>query len=536
MIHAQCIVMRSLVLFFFMIIIGCQSMSADNEPMLSKLDSSLKQKEYYEQQKLERIDKLRKKLFEKRSNLSEYYSLSMALYDEYKSYKYDSAYFYANRSLYVSVKMNNIDSIIHSHCAVVFCLLSAGLYKEAFEEVNKIDIATSSRESHKDYYYTLSRLYYDLLDYNHAEPYQQYYLKKGSEYTDSLFRYLGHNVKDSLYAIGLKQMKEFQYDASVYSFRTLLKRNDIDLHTRAIVTSCLGWIHIALKDEEQAINYLAQAAIYDNESVTKETTALCTLASLVYKKGNIQRATEYVRLSMADANFYDARQRIIQTGQILPIIEQDRFNIMKGQRNAFIVVAIIAVLFIVALLVFTFIIRRQMKRLQEARQAIERTNHSLNMVIEQLRETNEIKDEYVGRSFYVNGEYVAKIEKLFKTIDRKIAARQFEDLRSSLKESTLNTERQNMYTVFDETFLKLFPRFVDKYNALFEEKDRKTPDEGSLTTEMRIFALIRLGVTDAEKIATFLNYSVHTINTYKTRVKNKSIVENEAFEKRIMEI
>ena len=103
--------------------------------------------------------------------------------------------------------------------------------------------------------------------------------------------------------------------------------------------------------------------------------------------------------------------------------------------------------------------------------------------------------------------------------------------------SALNAERANMYEAFDQTFLKLFPTFVERFNELFDEKDRKQPaNDQSLTSEMRIFALIRLGITDSDRIAKFLDYSVHTVNTYKTRVKNRSTVDNEEFEKRIMAI
>jgi len=132
---------------------------------------------------------------------------------------------------------------------------------------------------------------------------------------------------------------------------------------------------------------------------------------------------------------------------------------------------------------------------------------------------------------------VAKLEKLFLALDRKIATRQYDDLRSTLKQSTLNAERESMYEAFDQTFLKLFPDFVERYNALFDEKDRKLPpNEQSLTSEMRIFALIRLGINDSERIAKFLDYSVHTVNTYKTRIKNRSTVENDQFESLIMAI
>ncbi|MBQ6651823.1 MAG: response regulator transcription factor, partial [Prevotella sp.] len=136
-----------------------------------------------------------------------------------------------------------------------------------------------------------------------------------------------------------------------------------------------------------------------------------------------------------------------------------------------------------------------------------------------------------------NAEFITKLEKLFATVNRKIATRQYEDLRNTTSQTTLNNERKNMYQSFDETFLKLFPDFVEKYNMLFEEKDRKKPSkENTLTSEMRIFALIRLGINDSERIARFLDYSVHTVNTYKTRIKNRSLVENEQFEQKIMEI
>ena len=182
-------------------------------------------------------------------------------------------------------------------------------------------------------------------------------------------------------------------------------------------------------------------------------------------------------------------------------------------------------------------IRRKNRKLFEARETIAGQLAELQQANRQLKEADKIKNAYIGRSFYTNAEFVEKLEKLFLALDRKIATRQYEELRSTLKQSTLNTERENMFQAFDETFLKLFPDFVERYNALFEEKDRRMPaNDHSLTSEMRIFALIRLGINDSERIAKFLDYSVHTVNTYKTRIKNRSTAENDQFEKLIMAI
>ena len=152
-------------------------------------------------------------------------------------------------------------------------------------------------------------------------------------------------------------------------------------------------------------------------------------------------------------------------------------------------------------------------------------------------EADKIKTAYIGRSFYSNAEFIGKLEKVYLAIDRKITAKQYDDLRYTLKQSTLNSERESMYEAFDDTFLKLFPNFVERFNLLFDEADRKMPpNDHSLTSEMRIFALIRLGISDSERIAKFLDYSVHTVNTYKTRIKNRSTADNDKFESLVMQI
>ncbi len=527
---------------FFLLLLSFLSLSLSvsandsSDSMLTKLDASLRNKHQFEEVKLKQIKQLSKRFLQTK-DLEESYQLCVKLYDAYKLYQYDSAYVYANKSLQLAQKLHNPDNIIGSKCSLTFCLLSAGLYKEAFDEISTADISKVSPQKRCVYFQTLNRLYYDIADFNHAQPYHDHYVKQGNIYTDSVLHYLKPQSSEWLYAVAMRQMKDRHYDDCIFSFKKLLKMPGVDTHVKAIVTSCLGWIAMSQNEKDTGIYYLAQAAIYDNELVTKENTALRMLANHLYKNGNITKATTYVRLSLDDANFYNARQRKIEIGSILPIIAQDRYNIVQKQRNTMIVAAVIASLFIIGLLFSVLLIRRQMKKLQAARQTIEERNKSLQSTNKLLQEANKIKNEYIGKSFYMNAEYLEQVEKLYKMVDRKIAARQYEDLRSSLKESTLLSARKNMYTGFDETFLVLFPDFVTKFNSLFNESDRRMPDNAqSLTTEMRIFALIRLGVTDSDKIAKFLNYSVHTINTYKTRVKNKSIVDNDCFEQHIMEI
>ncbi|HPR86341.1 MAG TPA: DUF6377 domain-containing protein, partial [Prolixibacteraceae bacterium] len=165
------------------------------------------------------------------------------------------------------------------------------------------------------------------------------------------------------------------------------------------------------------------------------------------------------------------------------------------------------------------------------------TNNNLNEINNHLVEANKIKEEYIGYFFNINSEYIDKMEAFQKSIHRKLIAKQYNDLDSIIKNADLKKERENLFTNFDKIFLKLFPNFVPEFNKLFREEDRIIPANGELlTSDLRIFALIRLGITDNEKIAKFLNYSVNTIYTYKTKIKNKTIVDRDSFDKKIMEI
>ena len=522
--------------FLFIFSFHCVQATTNAQQTLMRLDSVLQKRNSYEEKKREELKSLYT-LAAKSTTIEERYKAYSKLYEQYKSYQYDSAMVYAERCETIAQQLSNRNYVLEAGCMKAFCLLSAGLYKEAFDQMrllkhNNVD------PKYKELYYKMQvRLYYDIADYNQSKAYRDNYCAQGHIYTDSLLTLLKPQSWEWYYAIGMRSLKKHNYTACIEPLLKTLSSPDIDLHTKAIVTSCLGWVYKELGDETQTIHYLALAAIYDNMSVTKENTALRVLGGFLYTRGEINKAIDYVQLSLEDANFYDARQRKIEIGNILPIIEQERLTMLQQQRNSMAIAAFVVICLLLGLIYGVWVIKKQMKKLHKAQEIIEEQNNSLVQSNMKLNEANKIKDEYIGRSFYLNAEYISKLEKLYKGIVRKIISRQFDSLRQSVNESVLESERKSMYSDFDETFLKLFPHFIDRYEQLFEPTtQRRSMLNEHLTTEMRIFALIRLGIQDSERIAKFLNYSVHTINTYKTRVKNKSWVENDLFEQKIMEI
>lgn len=522
-------------LVFFLLLV-CHEVSAHvGDEMLTKLDETLKKSEQYDDMKVAEIEKLRKKAAETIGD-RQLYQAYLALYEAYQSYKYDSASVYADKAYKIAHQLQLPDLMVESVSAKVFCLLSAGLYKEAFYELERVDLSHASAPYRYKYYFVKWRLLADISDYCRQEPYSMQYIREAHVLADSL-KLLSTNKTEANYIQGMQLMKEKLYEKSEYFFKQVLMDKKLGWHDRAISVSCLGWIYGQRGDRQQALHYLAEAAIYDIMSATKETTALRQVGAILYADGDKDHAIAYVQKALDDANFYDARQRKIEIGNILPIIQQSRYKDLAAQRNVMLLCIILSCAFLAVLALGTLFIHRQMKKIQQAKNLIEDHNRKLEQANRQLSEANKIKTEYIGKSFYVSSEYFDKLEKLYRTIDHKLAAHQYDDLRRMLSAKTLTDERKGMYADFDETFIKLFPNFIDKYNLLFAEADRKTQaDKQSLTNEMRIFALIRLGITDSERIAHFLNYSVNTINTYKTRVKNKSMVSNELFEQKIMEI
>jgi hypothetical protein len=189
------------------------------------------------------------------------------------------------------------------------------------------------------------------------------------------------------------------------------------------------------------------------------------------------------------------------------------------------------------LITFLIIIAKQVKKLQVAEGSIKKANVDLQEINHQLREADKIKEEYIGYYFNINSTYLTKIEEVLKAIDQKLTAKKFDDIRFILTNINLKHEREQLFVNFDKVFLNLFPDFVTLFNSHFKDEDKIVLKENQLlNTELRIFALIRLGISDTEKIARILDYSVNTIYTYKTKVKSKSLLPNEEFEKKIMSI
>ncbi|HVB03980.1 MAG TPA: DUF6377 domain-containing protein [Chitinophagaceae bacterium] len=538
--------MKPYILYFFLLFVGfkgsCQSHFDDQ---LNKLNETIMMSPHYDNQKLSRINHLDELLAQKvQLGLTARFDIYLRLFREYKVFRYDSAYKYARKLEEIAYQLNDRSRIAYARMEIGFTLLSSGMFKETLDSLNRIDIYDVPDSLKAGYYALKGRFYYDLGDYDNDSYYMKLYNKQGDRYMDSaLLLYPPHSF-EYLYLSGLKDIRSGNKTTALTEFRDLLDKHRLSDHQLALTASTLSDIYIQNGETDTAISLLITATIADVRSSTKETTAIFNLAQLLYKRGDVKDAYDYIESAIGNAIFYGARQRMVQVSDILPLIEGEKMNLVEREKKTLIIYSIVSTFLLLLVIALAIIIFRQVSRLKIAKKKItiahekeQEVNHKLAEVNDKLSEANKIKEEYIGYVFSSNSDFFIKMERIKKSLEQKLETRKLDEIRFIVNNINLKGEKEDLLKNFDKIFLKLFPNFIAEFNVLFREEDRITLQDNELmNTDLRIFALIRMGIHDNEKIAEILEYSVHTINTYKTKIKNKSLIPNEEFERRILAI
>lgn len=536
---------RTLIILFILTVspqfVDAKTMRLDS--LLTELDKAILNKEYQKHKEYE-LTSLKHRLTNKNLNAEEQYYLYSQLSSEYEFYRCDSARIYALGRLKVAIELNDKSRITDSKIQLASILFKAAMFGESIDllaSINEREITDIQRFNlYKAYY----EAYVSWIDFYEDGYEDEELIVKLDYYTEIFLGILTEGTYEYASYHGIKYINMGELDKAETVLCSYLPRLQMGTRSYSIVTSVLSFLYERKNDAEQVKYNLVLSALSDIRGNIMENLSLRTLASILYGEGDLQRANNYIKKSMNDANYYNARIRNIQNSKVFSIIDKayqaDRAQQQKKLLQLLIIISVLSVGLIIGIFFIVLQVRKvstAKKKISTINEELKEKNQAMAKTNQELAETSRIKDEYIGSSFYGNAEYIDKIDRIYKMANRRIATRQYEELRMLFKESDLRKERESMYDHFDETFLKLFPTFIQSYNNLFNAGDRTFIEDGkSLTVEMRIFALIRLGIHESERIAKFLNYSVNTINTYKTKVKNKSIIPNDQFEQKIMEI
>lgn len=509
-----------------------------NDSLLTRLNQTIGQAPRFDAARLQAIQQLRAELNHSRPHsLLEQYILCQQLYEQFKVFKYDSAFAYARELQALARQMNDPARINYAGIKLAFVLLSSGMFKETGDYLAVVDVHALPDSARAEYYTLMGRYYYDLSDYSSDEYFAPEYTRRGNSYMDSALVLFKPHSFNYDYNYGLMYQKKNNLDSARYYYTLTVAHDDLTMHQTAIATSSLGNIYIRLNKPDSAITMMARAAIADISSSTKETTAMFILAGLLFKERDVKHASRYIEYAVSDATFYGARLRKVQVSAILPIIEGEKVNTVEAQKELLIIYAAIVTVLLLLLVWLGVIILRQYRKLKAAQQVITAAHALQQEVNEKLMEANKIKEEYIGYCFQVNSAYLDKMKKFKKTADQKLADNKYGEVKYLVNNIDLKEERDELFRNFDRIFLKIFPNFVTVFNSFFREEDKIIlKDNELLNTDLRIFALIRIGISDNVKIAQILEYSVNTIYTYKTKIKNKAIIPKEEFEERLMDI
>ncbi|MCK7558457.1 tetratricopeptide repeat protein [Chitinophaga sedimenti] len=462
------------------------------------MNKTLDQTNSFDQQKAKEIDALK---HSNATTLIQKFAVQLQLFDAYKSFRFDSAFATAQELQRLATQMNDSNRLQQAKIKLGFVLISSGMFHETGVLMRDIHPATLPDSLKAEYYVMMRRYYYDLADYVNNWFYSPGYMQQGALYTDSALKYYPPDDFQYLSNLGYKHYKAGNMDSSLIYLTKALELN-LNYHQQAMMYANVGNIYSAKKEYDKAISFLARSAIADAKGSIKETTATFNLASILFKTGDVKNASRYIEKAVQDATYYGARQRKVQVSEILPIIEGEKLNTVEGQKNILIFYAAIATALLLALIVLTIIIIKQVKKLKHAQAALSAAHLKQQEINEELREANKIKEEYIGYCFRMNSEYIGKIEKLKKGLDQKMADNKLNEARFLVNNINVKQERDELFRNFDRIFLKIFPHFVDEFNTFFKEEDNiHLKDNELLNTDLRIFALIRIGISENEKIA-----------------------------------
>lgn len=510
----------------------------NNEKLLRILDDKIKNKKYYEIKKKNHIQKLKKEALLYKNNDSITYHLNNLIVEEYLGYQCDSAYIYSDKNKEIAIRNNNEIWLYKNLLQRSVLLSTTGLFvesKEILDHINPEALPSTLRFSYNSAY---ECLYSNLSDYSGGDsPYKKIYQNKLADYYNSAYKAL--KPGDPFYYLFLshKNRVENNWSQAEQNVNKFLKTTLPGTRLHAIGSFCKAVIDAKLGNIDSQESCLIYSAISDIESSTKENRSMQDLASILYQKGETDRAYKYIQSSLEDANFYNARFRNIQISKVQPIIEETYLQTINTQNKQLRwSIFLISILF-AGLGITMYFIYKQLKMIAKSRNDLSNTNSVLKSLNNKLDEANHIKEEYIAFFIRQNSNYLEKFERYKKLISIRLSTGQLDKL-SAMVNDKKNEEMDlnELYHNFDQAFLRIYPNFVEEVNNLLRKEEKYNLKFGTLNTELRIFALIRLGINDTNQISEFLRYSLRTIYNYRSKVKAKSVIENDEFEAKIMQI
>ncbi|NDV78593.1 DUF6377 domain-containing protein [Dysgonomonas sp. 511] len=541
---------RYLIPLLFLLICSVETTFAKNEQdsLIIKLYKEINNKPFYDNKKRQKINALEQLLNVKNLSVLQEYGINTQLAQEYRKYIIDSAIYYTEKNRELALTVDNMELLAETRLQLSLLYSATGMYIEAKDILNNIDRGSISENLLPLYFEANSQFcgHYAQSNSRHS------YFQINEAYRDSLLSVIDPNSTKYKISYAEKILFQNQLEIAEKRLQTLLEKTPEDDTDYGLITYLLGNVYKKKHNVGLQKHYYALSALADIRNSIKDNASMQSLALLAYESEDIDMAYKFTKSAIDDAVFCNVRFRTIEISEFYSIINTAYLAKEKKQKEelqlSLIFISILSLFLIIAVIY----VYKQMKRVARIRKELYRTNVKLtelnkdisdsntllHKVNTELSESNHVKEEYIAHFFDLCSAYITKLEDYRKALNKKAANNQLDELFKMLKSTTIvDNELEELYKKFDNIFLSLYPTFVEDFNSLLIKEEQVILKPGELlNTELRIFALIRLGITDSVKIAGFLRYSLSTIYNYRTKARNKAAVSRNEFEERVMNI
>ena len=539
--------------------------SAQTESWLLRLDSVIQQRQVFDAMKSKRLSEMYKKKESLRST-SEILSFNTQMYDEYYVFDSDSAMNCVVQNLKIAQQTNNEPLIHEWRIKQSFVLAATGLLKESLDVMESLDVSRLSNENKIAYYNQMVYLYGHFGQYTGTGELQDYYIGLERQYNDSLHAIVTPSDPQYLWFGVWYLIGKGQQDVLKERLQKTVSQSSLTTRYDAMAAYALARVYKENGNEDMFVRCLAMSGIADIRASNKDVASLQELAEFLVDQGEIIRAYNYINVCLQISQEYRNRVGAVSISRVYDRILQAFLDRDMDQRArlkktnvaliSLLVLLAIAIVFIVSSLLRLrksryrlHEVNKELKRrrseiasanqhLKEANESLIDVNEKMKKANEQLRESNLVKEEYVGYVFAICSNYISKLEEFRKDINRKAKAKMLKEILSMTdKETVVQDELKEFYQNFDAIFLRLYPTFVEDFNALLNPEERIVPRKGELlNTDLRIYALVRLGINDSVKISEFLHCSPQTIYNNRLKVRNKSKLSKTEFTEALRKI
>ena len=459
------------------------------------------------------------------------FKINERIYDEYMAYDFDSAYYYINKNVERQRALGDADRFAASAVRMAHILAVSGIFNNARLLLNEVRVQDISKENKINYYEQQSELNLFRSEMANFTPLFPAYIDSMQHYRQKILEIAPHDSYNYIFNLATYTCEQGEVDEAIKMLEDYLPQLRQGERHYSVITSTLAYFYTHKNQPETREKYLLLSAISDLRGCILENNSLRELSIILLDRQEYKKAYNYIQLASADAKRYGSRLRSLQVARLTPLITEaydaERAHTQRRTNILLVVLSVITLLLVVAIIFVLFLIRKRravMEKIHAMNLELERRNAVIEKANNEMKESNRIKDEYIGRFLELSSNYIQRGEERAKLLNRLARDKKMAELYAELKSTaSLNESVRLFYQNFDTAFLNIYPNFIKEVNCLMADGNHFEVDEAhKLTTELRILALIRLGINDNQKIADILRSSITTIYTYRSRLKARA--------------